>query len=240
MSQVTTPGYTQPPADAPVSDEPSTAPAEPAAPASAAPSDPGAVDRGNDLNQAGGAGAGGGLSRGAVIALVTGIGLVLLLALPFALSALRHRRRWSTPGPLAAWAQVRDDAVDVGHAWRPADSPRAAAQHLVAARALPEPAAEALDRVAVAAERARYARPGTGDDAGPLLGDVRVVRSALLAGATPRARLLARTAPVSTLRWASAGLGSGVADLLDRFDTAVSAVGERVRHPRGLRRRTAG
>lgn len=237
VSQVTTPGYTLPPADAPVTDEPSSATTEPAAPASAAPADPGAVDRGDDLDAAAGTGGGGGLSRTAVGTLLAGLGLLALAAVPSLLAAVRRRRRWAVPGPLAAWAQVRDDAVDVGHDWRPADSPRAAAAHLVATRSLPAPAAEALARVAAAAERARYARPvGAADDASAA-DDVRQVRGALLAGASRRAGLLARFAPPSTVRWASHRLGSAVADLLDWFDTAVSSVGERVRHPR---RRTTG
>ena len=93
---------------------------------------------------------------------------------------------------------------------------------------------EALQRVAVAAERARYARDS--DAAGSdLLADVRTVRAGLHAGLGRRARLLARYAPPSALRWATSGLGGGVADALDRVDGLVTAVGERVRRP--LRRR---
>lgn len=236
VSQVTTPAYTQPPADGPVADEPSSAAAEPAAPASAAPADPAAVDRASDLDQAAGA-EGGALSGTAVVVLGGVLGLLGLALLPALLTAVRRRRRWASPGPLTAWAQVRDDAVDVGHGWRPADSPRAAAAHLVTTRSLPVAAAEALERVAVAAERARYARPVVAAGAPGAQADVRLVRAALLAGASRRAGLVARFAPPSTLRWASAGLGSRSADLLDRVDATVSAVGERARHPR---RRPAG
>ncbi|MCW2679565.1 MAG: transglutaminase domain protein, partial [Frankiales bacterium] len=194
------------------------------------------VDRTGDLDQAAGAGNDGGLSRGALLALLALVGLLVLAALPASLAGLRHRRRWAAPGALAAWAQVRDDAVDVGHAWRPADSPRAAAAHLVAARSLEAPAAASLTRVAAAAEQARYARPGAVADTAELEEDVHIVRGALLAGADRRGALLARFAPASTLLWASHGLGSWLADVLDRFDSTVSAVGERLRHPR---RRTA-
>jgi hypothetical protein len=99
---------------------------------------------------------------------------------------------------------------------------------------------QALERLAVAAERARYARPGSVDGlaADALHADVRALRDALLAAATRRQGWLARLAPPSTLRWASAGLGSAIADLLDRVDTSVSTVGELLRHPR-LRRRSA-
>lgn len=231
-TQVTTPGYTQPPDEAPVTDEPSAAPVEPAAPESAAPADPNAIDRGSDLDQAAGSSSGGGLSRGAVVVLAVVTGLLALAAVPALLALLRRRRRWAVPSPLAAWAQVHDDAVDVGHLWRPADSPRAAAAQLGASRALPPAAVEALDRLAGAAELARYARPsGSAVDAAGLSSDVHQVREALLAGASRRQGLQARFAPPSTLRAVSARLGSSFADLLDRVDTLVSAVGDRVRHP---------
>ncbi len=236
--QVTVPGYTQPPTDVPASEgpDPSAAPV-PSATASAAPADPNAVDRGDDFANTGGADAGG-LSRGAVIALaVLGVAL-LLLALPTALTWLRRRRRWAAPGPLVAWSQVRDDAVDVGHRWRPADSPRAAAAHLVSSRRLPESVAEALEELAIRAERARYARPDDAPvDVAALDEAVRIVRAGLQAGVDRRQRWIARLAPPSTLRWASHGLGDLTADALDRFDALVSAVGDRMRHPRELLRR---
>ncbi|TAL13130.1 MAG: transglutaminase domain-containing protein [Frankiales bacterium] len=237
--QVTVPGYTQPPADVPETDgpDPSAAPV-PSATTSAAPANPNAVDRGDDIAGAGGAGPGG-LSRGALATLVGGGLAVLLLVLPTALTWLRRRRRWSVPGPLVAWSQVRDDAVDVGHRWRPADSPRTAARHLAAARRLPGTVVEALDELAIGAERARYARPdGSPVDVAALDEAVRVVRAGLQAGVDRRQRWIARVAPPSTLRWASHGLGDATADVLDRFDALVSAVGERMRHPRELLRRT--
>jgi len=242
-SQISTPDYSTPPDEAPATDAPGTgASAAPEPLSSAAPADPNAVDRGADLDQAAGSTDSGGLSARARAVLLGVAALALLLALPAALSTLRRRRRWSSPGPLTAWRQVTDDAVDVGHTWRPADSPRAAAAYLVQERGLPPGPAQALNRLAAAAERARYARDGSSPAAAgaDLHDDVRLVRSGLLAGASRRQSWTARLAPPSTLRWASAGLGSATADVLDRFDSAVSAVGERVRHPRGLRRRPAG
>ena len=241
-SQVTTPGYTAAPVETPTTEAPD--PAGAAAPETgptAAPADPNAQDRGADLAADRGAAADEGLGRGALIALLTVLAVGLLVAVPAVLTALRRRRRWSSPTPLGAWGQVCDDAVDVGHGWRPADSPRTAAAHLAASRSLSGPAAEALDRLAVAAERTRYARPDTVDraDGDALLADSRAVREGLRASASRRQRWTARLAPPSTLRWASTALGNGTADVLDRFDAAVSAVGERVRHPRGLRRRPA-
>jgi hypothetical protein len=103
------------------------------------------------------------------------------------------------------------------------------------------PVREALDRVALGAERARYARSAPEVDGSVLAADVKLVREGVLRDAGRGQRLAAQWAPVSTLRWASEGLGSRTADLLDRFDLLVSAVGDRVKHPRAaLRRRAAG
>ena len=241
-ADVTVPGYTTPPVETPDAETPATTPTTAPAPqASAAPADPNAVDRADDLTPA----AQGGTDRGRGGAALEVLGWALLaaalLSLPALLAAARRRRRWATPGPLAAWGQVCDDAVDVGHTWRPADSPRAAAAHLADARSLPAEAALALHRLAVAAERARYARPGSsgGADTATLHDDVRQVRTALLAGATGEQRWVARLAPPSTLRWASAGLGAAMADLLDRFDSLVSGANARLRSVGWLRRRPA-
>ena len=241
IEQVTTPGYTRPPTELPETETPGPATDQaPATTAPAAPANPEALDRGGDLGPMTGGSDDGGLSDRAVTSLLVAAAALLLLAVPAALAAARRRRRWASPGPLTAWAQVCDDAVDVGHTWRPSDSPRAAAAQLAAARSLPEPAVDALERLAVAAERARYARPGADSaDASGLHTDVRTVRGALLAGASRSQRWAARLAPPSTLRWASSGLGSLTADALDRFDSGVSAASERLRHPRGLRRRPA-
>lgn len=241
-AQVTTPAYTQPPVDQPVTDVAEPAPgAQPEALAPSAPSNPGAVDRGDDLGASAGRGDDGGMSRGSLAALIAAAWLVVLLALPPLLATARRRHRWSSPGPLVAWAQVRDDAMDVGHVWRSTDSPRAAAAHLVSGRSLPAPTLQAMHRLAAAAERARYARPGTAGDAdiAQLRSDVRQVRRGLLAGSSRLMRCSALLAPSSTLRWAGAGLGSATANALDRFDGAVSALGQRVRRPRNLLRRPA-
>lgn len=238
--QTTTPAYTLPPVEAPVTDTPTTAPVAPGAAPPAGP-DAGAVDRGDDLGDLAAAEADAGLSRRTKIALAVLAGLAAVAVLPQLLAAWRRRRRWSSPGPLAAWEQVRDDAVDAGHVWRAADSPRAAAAQLAAARSLYGPVREALDRVALGAERARYARSAPEVDSAALSADVKTVREGVLRDVGRGRRMAARWAPVSTLHWAAEGLGSRTADLLDRFDLLVSALGARVRHPNtALRRRPAG
>lgn len=207
--------------------QPSTAPAAPGAGPGAA---PGAIDRAGE-DGLGGA-TDGALDQGPSAWWLLAPAGGALLGVPALLAAVRRRRRWRAPDAFTAWASVGDDAVDVGHKWRPADSPRAAAAHLAGARHLPDDAAEALTRLAAGAERARYARTAVPADASALRLDAALVRAGLLAGATSRERWLARLLPASTVQSTSSRLGTAVADGLDRFDVLVSSVGARLRHPR--------
>jgi transglutaminase-like putative cysteine protease len=233
-TQVTTPAYTEPPAESTPGDDDVPVP-------SAAPQVPGQEQpgqSGRDLDQqldgaqgaAGGddeTGADGGLSARWGL---TGVALLGLLALPALGRALRRRRRWALGGPRAAWRLVEEDAVDVGHEWHPAESPRAAAASLLATRPLPDEAAGALRRLALAAERERYAPPGRADaDAGSRPADVAAVRAGLLSTAGRRQRWAARLLPLSTLRWAAHGSGTVTADVLDRLDAAGAAMARRLR-----------
>lgn len=174
--------------------------------------------------------------------------LLLLAATPAGLAALRRRRRLHHADARRAWEAVQEDAIDVGHRWRAADSPRTAADHLLTVQHLAPEDAAALRRIALTVERTRYGRPGAtdrealpagsdvsgtdraaGSPAAVLRHDVALVRHALLRRAGRGTRLRAVLAPPSTLRWASSGLGGFVADSLDRFDGASSAVSHRLR-----------
>jgi len=161
--------------------------------------------------------------------LLVGAGLLLLLALPALVHALRRRSRWRAPDAGVAWAQLRDDAVDVGHGWSDAESPRQAAARLAAQRHLEPGAREALDRLARDVERARYARPGSTGTSGSLSADSAHVRSGLRSSARPARRLRAVLLPASTVRWLASGAGSACADVLDALDRGLAAVGRRVR-----------
>ena len=236
--QVDVPDYSIPPVedeDSTASAAPSAAPAVPAPAGSAA---PGAADRGLQDGSTDAAGAQ--LDEGLSPWLLTLPVAALLLTVPALLAAVRRARRWRSPDAVDAWACVQDDAVDVGHRWRPTDSPRAAASHLLSVRPLPEEAAAAVRRLAAAAERARYARTSAPSDASALRSDASRVRAALQAGATPRQRWTARLAPPSTLQWATGGLGTAAADALDRVDALISTMGARLRHPRAAAARRAG
>ena len=159
--------------------------------------------------------------------LAAGGGLALLLALPAMAHALRHRRRWRQPCPAAAWAQLRDDATDVGHPLQGAESPRQATARLAAARRLGVPEREALDRVTHAVERDLSARPGAAVASDGLADDVALVRRTLLAG-VPRGRQLRASGPAPV----DAGLGR------DRAARGLGA-GARARRRAGARPRSA-
>lgn len=160
------------------------------------------------------------------------LALLVAAVTPVSVAAVRRRARWSSPDALTGWQQVHDDARDIGHRWRPSDSPRAAAAHLARSAGLAGSDAEALHRLAAAAERERYARPGCLPDLVALRTDAHAVRRALLVQVPRSTRLRARLAPPSTLGWLAHSSGTLVADVLDRFDDAVSAVSRRLhRHP---------
>ncbi len=164
--------------------------------------------------------------------LLVPVAVAILLVVPLLLTQVRRRRRWAHPNPLTAWEQLRDDATDVGHRWHPADSPRAAAQRLADSRGLTGPVAAALERVAVATERARYAPPGRLPDR-DLRPDVTEVREALHAGSATMVRLRAAVFAPSTVGWVTQGVGARLADLMERFDNGLATLS------RPLRRRTA-
>jgi hypothetical protein len=169
-------------------------------------------------------------SRGRSLGLLVAIAVVVLLALPRLLHVLRRRRRWRTGGALAGWQQVQDDAIDIGHRWRPADSPRAAATALAQRHSLDADARTALWRLTLAAERTRYARDGAADTTG-LNDDAAMVRAALHSGVSRPVRARAWLLPPSTLHWAASTLGTFVADVLDGFDNAWSSL-RRLGRPR--------
>jgi len=143
----------------------------------------------------------------------TSIGAAILLvaaALPALLSLALRRRRWSRAADArelaeAAWSNLRDTVIDLRHGW-PQTTPRRAAALLEDKVAHSEPATAALHRLALAVERARFAR--TPADAGTLRADAETVEGALRHAESRwdriTARLMPRSLAVGYRRWRDA------------------------------------
>jgi transglutaminase-like putative cysteine protease len=173
--------------------------------------------------------------------LIAGVAVALLILLtPMTTRLLTRRRRWAQVGGAgdgagdgaggtdaegdvrsahaarAAWAELRADAIDYRVDWRPAESPRAVARRLARQLNLGGTAADALTRIAMAEERARYApSPGQTET---LRADSRLMRKTFAAAGNRRTRVRARLFPSSTMAAYRAASGR-LLDMLDRFDT---------------------
>lgn len=148
--------------------------------------------------------------------LLTTLGVLALVVLgscgPRTVRRLRRRARTRRAGPEDAWAELHDVAVDLGLPWPADDSPRATTRLLAGRMGAPgntderprtgedqDPlAVDALLRVALAVERARYARPGAPAPGG-LWHDVETCVEGWTAGVTPAARRRALWWPRSVL-----------------------------------------
>jgi transglutaminase-like putative cysteine protease len=156
--------------------------------------------------------------------LLAGLVVLLLLLTPVTLRRLTRLRRWrraTSDAALAhaAWDELRADAADHGFRWPASDTPRSTARRLASDLRL-EPdgaAAEALERLARAEERARYAPEA--DPAAALREDVRVLRGAFRARAGRRGRVRAAVLPSSAIA-TLVRAGGRVLDLFDWLDVA--------------------
>jgi transglutaminase-like putative cysteine protease len=133
----------------------------------------------------------------AVVLAVIAAGAVMLIA-PSLSRLARRRWRWihatdDTSRAHAAWREFHDDLADYGIGWRPSEPPRALAGRITAG--LPEPAADAVRRLALAEERASYAARPAGS--ANLRRDSTAARRALAASARRSTRWRARIFPAS-------------------------------------------
>ena len=118
-------------------------------------------------------------------------------------------------GPEAAWAELRDTAIDLRVPWPEGRSPRETRDRLVdylgapvdretperprhGADVAPE-AVLALDRIVLSLERLRYARDDAASDDDQLRADLQTVVASLYGGATRRARRRAEWWPRSVV-----------------------------------------
>ncbi|MDA2814979.1 DUF3488 and transglutaminase-like domain-containing protein [Nocardiopsis sp. RSe5-2] len=130
-------------------------------------------------------------------------GALVLLLVPAAVRTVVRRSRVARAGggsaeaAAAAWREVRALAVDLGLRWTPAESPRAAAGRLGEECGLAEADAEALRRLALAEEAARYAPSPAAAPPGALVADLRRASAAMRRsrgrGTRARAVLLPRS-----------------------------------------------
>ncbi|MQA94745.1 MAG: transglutaminase [Streptosporangiales bacterium] len=164
----------------------------------------------------------------------TALVIVALLCWPRLQRSAVRRWRWARARgdaelARAAWRELRDDVVDMGGEWRGAESPRGAARRLVERYHLDGSAAEALWRIALAEERARYAPAPA--PAPALAADVAQVRRAARAAVRPHRRLRAILFPRSSLDFLGLTLGRGY-DTLEHATTLPTTWRNRLRrHP---------
>ena len=191
-----------------------------AGPTSTAP--PGGINKPIGENNGEAGGRGGPVSGGFPIALVVLLVIAALLIAPGLGRVLTRRRRWlGASGDAgrahAAWRELTSDLVDLGLGGPASESPRALARRVAASAGLDGPAREALDRMAAAEERARYARtPAAGES---LRADGKTVRRAVAKAVTGRQRWRARLLPASTLNPVGAWLREA-ADVFGWLDAA--------------------
>jgi hypothetical protein len=112
----------------------------------------------------------------------------------------------------AAWRELRDDLADLGVGYRPSEPPRTLASRVTAG--LPEPAAAAVRRLALAEERARYAaRPA---ESQTLRRDGITARRGIASGARRGTRWRALIFPTSLM--------TAVADAVARVTERMAAL----------------
>ena len=252
--QVDVPTYSTPQVPQDEGADGAAASAAPSAPETLPGADLGAEDRAGEQGSAGAGGADAGRGRASSVVLVL-LALVVPALLPGLAGVVRRRSRVQAATALSAWELLRDDAADVGHSWRPADSPGTGARQLAASRRLPAPALLALDRLAAAAERARYARPvGVTTDLGPGHGrvegaagstpvdearrrDLATVRRALLDSCDQGGRWRARLLPASVIGWATTLIAGATERVQDRGLALRERVRDRLRRAASRGRR---
>ncbi|HEY6481623.1 MAG TPA: DUF3488 and transglutaminase-like domain-containing protein [Streptosporangiaceae bacterium] len=192
---------------------------------------PGGINKPIGENNGQASGSGGAAGGGFPILLVALLVIAALLIAPGLGRVVTRRRRWlGASGDAgrahAAWRELTSDLVDLGLGGAASESPRALARRVAASAGLDGPAREALDRMAAAEERARYARtPAAGET---LRADGKTVRRAVARALTGQQRWRARLLPASTLNPVGAWLREA-ADVFGWMDAA----GLRIRHTIG-------
>jgi hypothetical protein len=154
--------------------------------------------------------------------------VIAVLLTPWAVRLRQRRGRYARAGgsdprdaAAAAWAELAATGADLDLAWPASRTPRQVAAALIEStqleRGAPDvgpPAADALRRLAVTTERARYAR--SAEPTPGLVADVAAARAGLFGWANRVQRLRATFLPISML----SRVAARTADTLDWVDTA--------------------
>jgi len=136
----------------------------------------------------------------ATVGLAFGLAAAVALTGPSIARIALRRWRWIRAGDdtsraHAAWREFHDDLTDYGITCPASEPPRTLAARVTTG--LPDPASQAIRRLALAEERARYAASPSGSDT--LRQDGATARRALAASVGPSARWRARIFPVSLI-----------------------------------------
>jgi transglutaminase-like putative cysteine protease len=155
----------------------------------------------------------------ATVGIAFGVAAAVALVVPGVSRVARRRWRWLRAGDdagraHAAWREFRDDLQDLGVGCLPSEPPRTLAGRVSAG--LPEPAQQAVRRLALAEERACYAAQPSGSAS--LRQDGTAARRGIEASAAPGARWRARIFPASVLT----ALADGAARSPERLRALVS------------------
>ena len=170
---------------------------------------------------------GGGFPFALLAVVVLGLALIAPATARVVVRRSRWRRATDDAGLAgAAWRELTDDLTDYGMACRPSESPRAVARRIAPVLGLDGPSHQALERIARAEERARYA--AAPEPSATLRGDVSTVHQAIVQEADPAMRWRARLLPASMLAPARAALYYA----LDVFGW-MDAAGQRLRRALG-------
>src|SRR5579862_1589690 len=155
----------------------------------------------------------------ATVGIAFGVACAVMLVTPVTCRFVLRRWRWALAKDdvgraHAAWREFRDDLADLGVSAPPSEPPRTLAGRVTAG--LPEPAGEAVRRLALAEERASYAaRPV---DGASLRRDGAAARRGLAATARHGARWRARVFPASVLT----SVADGAALISERVSALIS------------------
>jgi len=138
----------------------------------------------------------------ATVGIVFGAVVVLALAVPTLCRVLLRRWRWlratdDAGRAHAAWHELRADLADFGIGYRPSESPRTLAGRVTGSLTLPESGTAAVNRIALAEERATYAASPA--SAETLRRDGAVARRGIAAAASRGARWRSRIFPASVM-----------------------------------------